>query len=341
MLVTFIVGLSQAQSLEEYYSGYKENITKKGTNAAAFLEIGVGAKAQAMGGAFTAVADDISALYWNPAGIVQLKGAAVSANYTEWLADIKQTQFGLVLPVLNRYAVGLNVNYFNTIESQKVRTINEPEGTGEYYGASDLCIAATMAASITDRFSIGMNFKYIRQQIWHETASAGAFDIGVLYQSQLKGLTIGTSISNYGTDLKLEGRDLVFAYDADEQHYSSETLNGLMKTEECPLPLLFRFGLAYRFEIFPRNNITIAMDLNHPSNNVESMNLGVEYDLRNLLMLRAGYESMFDDESENGLTFGGGIRLATGYNSNVTFNYSFSSWGILDNVQRYSIDIVF
>ncbi|MGC9363682.1 MAG: PorV/PorQ family protein [Fidelibacterota bacterium] len=338
-----ILGFStvlMAQFTEDEYieSVYKEDVMKRGTSAAPFLEIGVGAKAQAMGGAFTAIANDASALFWNPAGITQIQTISASVIYTEWLANTRHEYFGAVIPLGGRFAWGLNATILDYVDEQPVRTIDQPEGTGEYWTASDMALATSFAARITDRFSFGMSAKYIRMQIWNETASAGALDFGVLYKSQLKGLTLGTSISNFGTTLKLDGRDLVRAYDADKQHYSNDQLNVLYKMESYPLPLLFRFGIAYSITR-SKNQLTLTCDLNHPSNDIESINVGLEYCLLNIFYLRTGYQSLFDDDSENGLTYGFGLETPLKNSFGLAFSYSFAEWGLLENVQRFSVDL--
>ncbi|RKY54911.1 MAG: hypothetical protein DRP96_13185 [Candidatus Neomarinimicrobiota bacterium] len=340
MLVGFSLNLFAQVSEEDYYEGnYVEEVKKRATSAAPFLEIGVGAKAQALGGAFTAVANDVSALYWNPAGITQIQSVSISAVYTEWLANTRHEYFGVVVPFGNALSWGINVTILDYVDEQPVRTIALPEGTGEYWSASDLALSTTIAARITDRFSFGMSAKYIRMQIWNESASAAALDFGVLYKSQLKGLTLGTSISNFGTTMQLDGRDLVRAYDADKQNYSNDQLNVMYKMESYPLPLLFRFGIAYKISINARNYLAISTDLNHPANNVESVNVGVEYCLMNMFYLRTGYESLYDNDSENGLTYGFGLETPLKNSFGLTFNYSFADWGLLKNVQRFSIDL--
>jgi len=340
MLMGFSLNLLAQVSEEDYYEGnYVEEVKKRATSAAPFLEIGVGAKAQALGGAFTAIANDVSALYWNPAGITQIQSVSISAVYTEWLANTRHEYFGVVVPFGGALSWGINVTILDYVDEQPVRTIALPEGTGEYWSASDLALSTTFAARITDRFSFGMSAKYIRMQIWNESASAAALDFGVLYKSQLKGLTLGTSISNFGTTMQLDGRDLVRAYDADKQNYSNDQLNVLYKMESYPLPLLFRFGIAYQISFNARNHLTISTDLNHPANNVESVNVGVEYCLMNMFYLRTGYESLYDNDSENGLTYGFGLETPLKNSFGLTFNYSFADWGLLKNVQRFSIDL--
>jgi len=342
LLSAFFVMVYAQVDAETYVDlNYTEDVSNVGTSSAAFLEIGVGAHSQAMGGAFTAIANDVTALYWNPAGITQMNELSLTANYTEWLAGTAHEYFGIVIPISGRFVVGLSANVLNYVDKQPVRTIQLPGGTGEYYSASDMALAATIAATITDKFSFGITSKYILQQLWHESASAMAIDVGVLYKTRIEGLQIGTTIANYGSEMQLDGRDLRRAYDADEAHYSNDRLNVLFETDQFPLPLLFRFGVAYSFALLNNHQFTLATNLNHPSNNVESLDIGLEWDFRQLLVVRAGYNSMFDDSSENGLSVGFGLTPRVGNSMRVGFNYAWSEWGLLGNVQRFSIDLLF
>ena len=173
---------------------YTGDVTKKGSSTAQFLEIGIGARALSMGCAFTAVADDATALYWNPAGITQIASASISGTHTEWFAEMSLDYVAALIPVSNGQVIGLSLSVFNAVEKQRVRTINYPEGTGEYYSAADISLALTYALKITDRFSCGLTGKYIRQQIWHSSSSGYAMDIGLLYKTQFKGLNMSRTM---------------------------------------------------------------------------------------------------------------------------------------------------
>ncbi len=339
LIFLLLFHLFAQDSENDFATNFAEDITNRGTSAAAFLEIGVGARALGLGGAFTALANDASALYWNPAGLVQLESISLTANHTRWLASTNFEFFGIAFPFTRGMALGIGIVVLDYIDKQPVRTIIQPEGTGEFYGASDMAISSSFAMSLIHQFSFGITAKYVRQEIWHESANGFAVDIGVLYKTRLKGLTLGTSISNFGTDMQMNGRDLLRPFDEDPQNYSNDKLNVILKTDSYPLPLLFRFGISYSFVPVNNHGVALMMDLIHPSNNVESMNLGIEYSFMNLFSLRAGYQSLFDETSENGLTLGTGIGHKFQNNLGVSFNYAYSDWGLLGNIQRFSIDL--
>jgi len=148
-------------------------VSKVGTTAATFLEIGPGSVASAMGGAFVSVASDATTLYWNPAGIAGFTKNEVAIFHENWIASINFDYAALVIPMSDIGSLGLSVTSLSMAD-EIVRTVDMPEGTGEYYSAGDLAVALSYARALTDRFSIGFNVKYIQETIWHESATAMA-----------------------------------------------------------------------------------------------------------------------------------------------------------------------
>jgi len=328
-----------AQSGEDDFSdlNYTSEIYNRGSSAAAFLEIGVGARATALGNAYTAVSDDPSSIFWNPAGLSWVGNLQISFNHADWLAGTDFENVSLVMPLNINSAIGMYFTYLNYVDNQKVRTITQPEGTGEYYGASDFTIGTAYSGRLGDRFSFGFTGKYIRQEIWHEIAEGYALDIGINYKTKYDGLVLGSSISNFGSEMKLNGRDLTRAFDADQLNYSNDKLNVLLTTGSFPLPLIIRSGLSFSKSFSTQSSILILMDLLHPTNDSESINIGFEYTLFDLLSLRTGFHSLFNSSSISGGTFGIGIKSKKKFILPIDLDYSYSDWGILQMVHRFSI----
>ena len=330
-----------AQEKQEQPFKFVTNVSGVGTSAATFLEIGVGGRAVAMGGAYAAVANDVSALYWNPAGIAWVQGVQAEMMHTEWLADTKYDFVGLVIPVpYLRSSFGVSFISLDYGESP-VRTVDRPEGTGEKYGARDFAVALSYAMSLTDRFSFGLSGKYISQRIWSETGNAMAVDVGVFYNTMLKGLRLGSSISNFGNEIQLSGRHLTTIVDPDPRVENFDRVPVNYKTSSYPLPLLFRVGISYEKELGTLGNFMVAMDVNHPSNTTESINFGAEYGFAKMFYLRAGYQNLYERDSINGPTFGGGIDYYLRGRMGIRVDYSWSDWGVLKNAQRFSLGLVF
>ena len=315
------------------------NVSRAGTTSAPFLEIGVGARANGLGGAFVALADDANALYWNPSGIARLTRNEVSFVHTEWIADTQFEFAGIVFPLGASSAIGASVTVLNMGE-MKVRTVFEPEGTGEMFGASDLAIGITYARSLTDKFSIGITTRYIQQSIWHMKASSVALDIGTLFTTEFNGMRIGMSISNFGNNMRLEGKDTRVYHDIDELKFgNNERINAFLETEAWSLPLTFRVGIAMDVINTSFNRLTVVADALHPNDNYESINLGTEYALNEAVFLRIGWKSLYLQDSEQGLTVGAGIHYNLVGRVGIKIDYAYADFGILNNAQRISVGI--
>lgn len=321
---------------------FDTDVSRRGAAAGTMLGIGVGARAEALGGAFVAIADDPSALHWNPAGIIQIPSLSIQATSTKWFVDTDFNTFDIVMPMQNLgSAIGFHLAMLDYGENP-VRTVKRPEGTGEKYSAFDFVASLYWTIGITDRVSTSVGVKYFSQTIWHVSGSTIALDLSLLFKTPVKGLTLGGSLSNFGTEFNLTGRDLTTIMDVDGR--LPIDLNRLnvpvsIETETYPLPLLFRFGIAYKYQIDERNSITVASNLNHPSNNKESIDLGIEVEVFNSFYLRSGYQSLGLESAENGLTLGCGISYKFFDFSRVTFDYSWSEWGVLGAINRFTIGL--
>ena len=205
--------------------------SKVGTTAANFITIPVGARAAGMGGAFVAVANDVSAAYWNPGGLSRLEGNEFSAVHAQWLANTNINWFGLAAKLTPDDAVAFSINQLDYGEDD-ITTEDSPNGTGQTWSASDICFSLSYARNLTDRFSIGANAKYVHTKIYNESASAFSLDVGLLFTTQFNGLKIGMNISNFGTDLKLDGKDLGQPIDIDESSTGNNAnINGKLETD--------------------------------------------------------------------------------------------------------------
>ncbi len=342
VLILGFTGQVAGQDFDASERAYKTDVSKKGTAAGTMLEIGVGARAEAMGGAFAAIADDPSALYWNPAGITGM--TSISAQFTRlnWFIETKFHALDLVFPIpRSQWALGLHLAMLDYGENP-VRTVVRPEGTGEYYSARDFVAGLYVGLAITDRISAGLGVKYFNERIWHCEGKAVAFDIAILYKTRLKGLQLGGAIANFGPEFSMDGRDLTRIMDSDgrlDQYFNNDQVPVQLKTESYSLPLLFRFGMGYKLEFDARNTLTVTTDLLHPSHNTESINLGAELKLLNGFFLRAGYQSLFERDAINGLCLGAGLMYHIVGTSSVSIDYTWSDWTLMESVSRFTIGI--
>jgi len=313
--------------------------SKVGTTAAQFLKIGVGARALGMGAAQAAMQDDISMLYWNNAALARMRTTGeLTFNHASWLADINYDFAAGVMRIGDAGVLGVSVIALGVPEDL-VRTVDFPEGDGQRWSASALSLGVTWAMSLTDRFSAGVTAKYVHESIWNSSAGGFALDIGTLYVTEIEGLSLGASISNFGTKMKLEGRDLYFnntpGGTGGPQNIPSE-----YRTESFDLPLTFRIGVAYDI-LRDGEGIrwTAALDATHPNDNTEYVNSGMEVAWREIVFARIGYKSLFLRDSEQGLTFGAGVHYSILAGTAVKFDYAYADYGRLTGVHYFSLGL--
>lgn len=315
--------------------------SKVGSTAAPFLNVAIGARPISMGGAFSATANDVSALYWNPAGVSRISGNEALFTYSNWFADINYNWSGAALNLGGLGTIGLSVTYLD-YGQMEITTLAEQDGTGQMFDANDFALALSYAYNLTDRFSVGGSAKYVQQKIWNSSASTVAFDVGVLYYSDIYDIRIGASISNFGGDMTLSGKDLLVQHDIDRQiEGNNDEILASLKTDSYPLPLLFRIGLAVDIIDIKDHLFTIGVDALHPNDNDESLNVGAEYVLYDLIALRTGYKSLFLDNSEEGLTLGVGLKYTFAPGLALYIDYAYQEFGILDNTQHFTLGLRF
>ena len=320
----------------------KQDISKRGTTAAQFLKISTGGRGTAMGSAIVAICSDLTSSYWNPAGLAQMKGIQVYFENNDWLAGTDH-HFGAVgfsWPSVGVFSLSLNML---STPDDLVRTVENPKGTDEKFNAQDLSIGLTVARNLTDRLSLGAGIKNIRQRIWHSSGQAMAIDIGVQYKTPIRDLMLGASISNFGNDLSLSGRDMNISVDPDPGNQGNvEFVNAEYQTDAFPLPLFFRVGIGGYLINTSLIKTIFAIDAIHPNDNYEYLNLGLEASYNELVYIRAGYPSLGKDDSIEGPTFGTGIHYRIPRTSTtLKLEYSIADFGPLGMIQRLSIGYSF
>ena len=143
-------------------------------------------------------------------------------------------------------------------------------------------------------------------------------------------IRIGASISNLGTTARYSGGDLIVQYDADPDVYGdNSSLPANQYTDDFPLPILFRAGISYPLSLGGENTLLFEVDGVNPSDNTESLSGGAEWSFRDFFALRAGYQRLFEEESDVGATLGVGLR---GQASELAFQFDYA-WAAHSRLQ--------
>ena len=297
-------------------AGAADIFEKVGTFDGQFLKIGVGARAAGMGGAFVAVSDDASSLYWNCAGIARIEGSELSLNNAIWIADTQFNQVGYVFHLKKLPgAFGLSARSLS-MKPMVETTAYQPDpvvGTGRTFDAGMMTVGLTYARSFTDKFSAGVTANFIDEGLAEFSQQTYAFDVGTLYDVGTLGMKIGMSISNIGTQVKFIER-------------------------EGRIPSIFRVGTAFQLLNTPDNKLIGSFEFSHPPDNSEHMNIGGEYAFRDFVKLRAGYNINYDAET---LAGGVGFRFPVSTLGKADLDYAYTDMSDLGGVHRFSLKFGF
>ena len=311
-------------------------VNKTGTTAAKFLSIGVGSKAVGMGGAYTSIANDATAMYWNPAGVSFYNTKEVYFNHANWIADISFDYFGITIPTGGKSIIGFNITSVTMDEMEVTRYGNED--TGETFRAADYAFGSTFSVSLTDRFSLGFNGKYIQQSIANSHAGGLALDIGTLFATPF-GFRLGSSISNFGPKLNMTGDDLLIGADVNENiDGNNESVTSTLSTDHFDLPLVLRIGISDEIKFGGNNEFIWSLDAVSPNDNANYINAGASISLMdNLLSTYIGLNSLFLEHKEKELALGFSLKVPKLIKNDLFIHYSFETTMFLGNTQQLSL----
>lgn len=285
-----------------------------GTTAAPFLTLGTGARGQSLGHAYTAAATGADALFWNPAGAARtVDGNLGSAFLTqhEWVADIQYNAAAVTVPLGTTGVLGLSLAALD-YGRDEVRTTDQPEGTGDTFGASDFSFGVSYARPLTESFYFGGTAKVVRQTIWDMSATGVAADFGISLDTGFNGLILAASIQNFGSKMQMSGINAQQFIDIDAStNGNDENVTAEIEMARWDLPLSFRFGASAPIFRAAGMELRVLADAQQTNDNVLNSDLGglFSYDAGPVaLELRGGYRDAFIEDVDNHLSFGGGVR---------------------------------
>lgn len=245
------------------------------------LLVSPSARHAGMGEASGATANDLMALYSNPAGITGTPYLDVGAAHVSWIADYR-SEFVAVAYHPSNFAIGTSI-YYGTVGDIERRSgpSDEPEG---YFDLNDIVAGVSLAYQMSEFLSIGITPKIVYQKIDIYSSTGIAVDFGMQYRL-MPDLLVGASFANLGTKLKLQD-------------------------EEYNLPKLLRAGASYFIREFK-----ISGEVFYPTDCDAHLHIGGQYNINNMFYLRSGFQSGYDDKS---VSFGLGFE-EKGFNLNYAF----------------------
>lgn len=303
-----------------------------------FLKLPTNARNAALGGVVTSVSHgDASAVFTNPASIMDVKNVDIAFTQMNWLVDISY-QSGAVVKNLGKWGnVGLSFIYLDYGDMPRTENRRLKSPTGEYtgqvqqildngtYTAHDYSIGLSYGRQITDRFQVGGTLKYVSEKLDDASAGVVAVDIGTMFYTGFRTLRLAMAGRNFGPDAEFLQYDLRIGVPA----------------VKVKMPMVFILGGA--IDILEGGNgnphlLTLAAEFLHPADGPEKLNVGAEYTFMNFATLRGGYRSNYDEE---GLTAGAGLKLKPGDSWSVNFNYAYLDFGRLKSVNMFTIGFGF
>jgi hypothetical protein len=311
-------------------SGFAQENKKLAQTSFQFLSVISDARAAAMAEAMTSLQIGSSALFFNPAGMANMtKFVDLTASTNQWIADITHNTFSLALsPARGKYGVfGFSlqsVDYGDFYGTRVDKTTDLGYVDTDIFELTSFAVGVGYAKQLTDRFSVGGQVRWVRQDLGESVIpeisteldtsavtvsnelSPLAFDFGTQFWTGFKSLVFGMSVRNFSKEIK----------------YVEEGFQ---------LPLVFNLGISMNLMDFmedtPLNqSLYFSIDASHFRSHPEQIKFGFDYQVLNALSLRSGY---ITNNDESGFSFGIGVSYF-----GLTFDYSYTPYGVFDKVQR-------
>ena len=300
-----------------------------GTSVAQFLEVGNGARYIGMGHTGIAIADGISSLSWNPAGLAKTGNFSIYMNQNQWPADITFSYVAAGTKIGRLGSLAFHILSLQT-DAMEITTLEEPDGTGNTFDLVNHSMGITFSRYLTDQVAFGITIKNVKEGYLDYTYSTIAADIGTQYHTNYRDFRIGLAIQNFGPDVRFSGGYIDYS---DDESYT-DALNGEKEFETYSLPMNFKIGTSINIYSKRPSSVILATDMIHSNNNLEDYNLGMEYSYKNQYFLRTGYKTQADI---SGITFGFGTKFKL-KNKILAVHYSYSDLKSLRGNQQISME---
>ena len=288
----------------------QDDFKRVGKSGFGFLKISPSARAAGMGDAFTAIADDVTTIFYNPAGLTNLNNFVFNFNHTDWIVNSSIISGAIATPFGRNGALGLSIVKFDTEDFEET-TVADPEGTGRMINAGDLALAIAYAIQLTDNLSFGFKTQYLEENIDVDKATAVTADFSTYYKTGFRDLTLAMIMKNFGPEAKFLSDKFKLPL-----YFNINTAMSLIGSKGSPFQWLVSVESAFATDYRDRYH------------------LGTEMWIADMIAIRGGYKFYYDTED---WTLGAGLKLGLG-SREVIVDVSYSNFvEYFDPPLRFSI----
>ena len=363
-----LMGLAALTSAPLVAQQGQQDNTGYGGTSGEFLLLGAGARGAALGGAFAALTQDVTSLYYNPAGLAQMARPSAMVSTYSYVANTRYSWVGIGLPMSGgARAFGVSVGTFG-FSDQPVYTLEDPDGTGETYSVAESFIGATYSQNFSDRFSAGFTAKMISDHLGSTSATGFALDFGTNFHAMVGERPIRAAfvIDNLGSNLRHDGAALesgvTRAPPLGTVDIPQELQPARLRTSSWGLPVQFRVGVALDVLNQGANRVSVLGEFTQPVNTKPGGGAGLEWAMANVgnsgfsLAARGSYTLQPDNKldpgtgagfatsistsslSSDGVALGGGLAYGRG-TWHVGFDYAYRNLGALGGTNFLSFSV--
>ena len=304
--------------------------SRTGTAGMQFLKLNPDARSNSMAGAVVATSSDAGSMYWNPACISRVSQERwhTLASNTLYYSGFNIASLSAVYRPGQETFWGLYVYSMNSPLMDET-TEFQPKGTGRQFSVNNLITGFTYSRILTNSFSFGVNAKYARESYIDVAVNNVLFDLGLHYDIGVKNAKFGVTLSNFGINVQPTGTVTILKFNGEEELDDFETVS---------VPAIFRIGAAFDPIDKENHRLTVSAQLNHPTDNNETLAFGLEYLIRKTIFVRSGYE--FGQDISGFPPIGLGVILPRRFGK-FQADYGFSHNNRLGNIHRISIGLAF
>ncbi|MGQ0813189.1 MAG: PorV/PorQ family protein [Gemmatimonadota bacterium] len=362
--LAFLPGVALAQQATPPTARAEEDNTRFGGTAAVFLTLPSDARGAALGGAYAALSNDISAVFYNPAGLALMGSNQAMFSYTSYIADTRHIAGAIGWSLRGgEWGLALSVSNFG-FSDQPVFTEDAQDGNGETYSVSSTAVGLTTSLQFSDRFSAGITGRLVTDQLARATATGFTVDFGTSYHAEVAGRPLRASftILNYGTSFQHSGPVLNTQIEPIDESMNVEDTPGQFRTSAFEPPTQFRVGVAYDILARSSNRLSLLSEFYQPNDADAGAGVGAEWAANLSSGLSAALRGSFnfagdnrdsdvsagfsqsafasdnDDEGMDGLALGAGLGWRSS-SFNVGVDYAYRNLGLLPSVNQFSIKL--